>query len=98
MSFLKEIKKIEPKTTEITPKVKSFKQKNNRLNRKTETFKQKDFEINPNVKSIDDIPTTNIMTSGNLLGIVLRATRPKMLKNLRNHINNLLSGEKNAKN
>lgn len=79
MSFLKEFKKIEPK-----PIVKqSVKQ--------TRTIvKQEKVELNPNVNSIDDIPNTNIMTAGILLGVSLRANKKQMLENLKKYIDNLL--------
>jgi len=88
MSFLKDLKKTEPK-----PKIESFKQKKEPFKQKEKSFKQDDFEVNPKVKSINDIPNTNIITSGKLIGIRLRAKKPKMLMNLRDYINKLLKGE-----
>lgn len=86
MSFLKDLKK--------QPKTEMFKQKEKSVKQKTESFKQETLKLNPNVKSIEDIPNTNIMTSGNLLGIRLRAKKSKMLEELQNYIGELL---KNAK-
>lgn len=91
MSFLKDLK---PKKVEV------FKQKEVVFKQKKESFKQtpspkkdKPIDLNPKVKSLADIPNTNIMTIGSLLGVRLRATKPIMLKQLVKHINILLSGE-----
>jgi hypothetical protein len=86
VSFLKDLKKIEPKIPIVKQTVK---QKNNIVKQK----KKEPFDVNPKVKSIDDIPNTNIITSGKLIGIRLRAKKPKMLENLRDYINKLLTGE-----
>lgn len=56
--------------------------------------KKQPIILNPNVKSIDDIPNTNIMTSGKLLGVRLRATKEIMLKEFAKYITNLLENEK----
>lgn len=87
MSFLKELKKIE-----IKPIVKQT------VKQKIQIVKQDIFKINPEIKTIDDIPNINIMTSGNLLGVYLRANRRNMLKRLRSYIDKLLLGEKNELN
>jgi len=80
MSFLKGLKK-----TEVKPIVKQ-------VVKQTRTIvKQEKVSLNPNVNSIDDIPNTNIMTSGILLGVSLRGTKPKMLLNLKKYIDSLLS-------
>ena len=96
MSFLKELK---PKKEE------SFKQKEVVFKQKKESFKQtstpkKDtpLKLKPKVKSLADIPNTNIMTIGSLLGVRLRAKKPIMLKQLVKHINKILEEEKNELN
>lgn len=96
MSFLKELK---PKKVEIKPIVKqSVKQKDIIVKQIPSPKKDKPLKLNPNVKSLADIPNTNIMTIGNLLGIRLRAKKKIMLKQLIKHIEGklLISGEKNA--
>ena len=87
MSFLENLKKQPIKET--------FKQKNESFKQKNKSFKQDIFKINPEVKTINDIPNTNIMTSGKLIGVRLRANKKKMLEDLRDYINNLLESEKN---
>lgn len=79
MSFLKDLKKVEPEPT-VKQSVKQI----------PKTVKQETLKLNPNVKSIEDIPNVNIMTSGNLLGISLRAKRKKMLEELITYITELL--------
>jgi len=86
MSFLENLK--------VQPKEKISKQPKERSVKKKEVFKQDSFKINPEIKTIDDIPNTNIMTSGHLIGISLRANRKKMLEQLRSYIDNLLKSEK----
>ena len=86
---------MKPKKVEIKPIVKqSVKQKNIIVKQTPTPKKDKPLKLNPNVKSLADIPNTNIMTIGNLLGVRLRAKKPIMLKQLIKHIEeNLLSGE-----
>ena len=86
MSFLKGLKKVETK-----PSVKQFKQSVKQI---PIIVKQEEFELNPKVKTIDDIPNTNIMTSGKLIGIRLRADKPKMLKHLKEYIEGLIKNDK----
>ncbi|KKN04525.1 hypothetical protein LCGC14_1096520 [marine sediment metagenome] len=92
MSFLKNLKKVEIKPVikkiETKPTIKQI------IKQKKEEFKQDTFKINPEVKNIPDIPNTNIMTSGKLIGIRLRANKKEMLGQLRNYIDNLLKSEK----
>ena len=85
MSFLKKLKK--------QPEREMFKQPKESFKQKEEMFKQDTFKINPEVKTIDNIPNTNIMTSGKLIGIRLRANKKKMLEQLRSYIDNLLKSE-----
>jgi len=86
MSFLKGLKKEE--------KIEVFKQDKEPFKQKPKSFKQEEFELNPKVKTIDDIPNTNIMTSGKLIGIRLRADKPKMLKHLKEYIEGLIKNDK----
>jgi len=83
MSFLENLK-AQPKE-KISKQPKEIK--------KNESFKQDIFKINPEVKTINDIPNTNIMTSGKLIGVRLRANKKKMLEDLRSYIDNLLESE-----
>nr|BDI55164.1 MAG: hypothetical protein [uncultured archaeon] len=88
MSFLKGLKKTEPKIV---------KQKEGFVKQTPKSFKQEEFELNPKVKTIDDIPNTNIMTSGKLIGIRLRANKEIMLKNLKEYIEGLIKNERKKK-
>ena len=98
MSFLKNLKEVPPIVKQIvkqkTPKKEIVKQSQPKREAQP---KKESLKLNPNVKSIADIPNTNIMTIGNLLGIRLRDKKRPMLRQLNKHINNLLSGEKNDK-
>lgn len=82
MSFLKNLEK---KSKEIIREI--VKQKPIIVKQLPRIVKQNDFDINPQVKSIRDIPNTNIITSGKLLGIRLRANKKGMLRQLKNYIN-----------
>lgn len=95
MSFLKDLK---PKKVEIKQIVKQIvKQKTKTVKQTPSPKKDTPLKLNPKVKSLADIPNTNIMTIGNLLGIRLRAKKPIMLKQLIKYIEEkLLSGEKNG--
>ncbi|KKK98722.1 hypothetical protein LCGC14_2639890 [marine sediment metagenome] len=84
MSFLKGLKKIEAKPI-VKQEVRIVKQTKSIVRQKQESL-----NINPKVKSLSDIPNVNIMTSGNLIGIRLRADKKEMLKNLMNYIENLI--------
>ena len=55
--------------------------------------KYEPFKINPKVKSIVDIPNVNIMTSGNFIGIRLRAGKKEMLEILMNYIGDLIKND-----
>jgi len=96
MSYLDNIEKIlKDKKDKKEQKKKVFKPTFKQSFKQNENIKQDTFEINPEVKTINDIPNTNIMTSGKLIGVRLRANKKKMLEDLRDYINNLLESEKN---
>jgi len=95
MSFLKDIAK--KGNEQIQERVKqTVKQKKIVVKQKDDDIveyikqKQETFEINPTVISLKDIPNTNIMTSGKLIGVHLRAEKKEMLKKLMNYIGDLI--------
>lgn len=95
MSFLKDIAKAGEK--QIQNRVKQT-VKQNKVSVKQEKPKnpkprQEHLSLNPTVKSIKDIPNTNIMTSGKLLGIRLRDKKKPMLKQFIKYLTNLVEKE-----
>ena len=98
MSYLEKIAQAGKK--QVTEKVKqTVKQKKVIVKQEKPTIKQErkqeHLKLNPTVKTIKDIPNTNIMTSGKLLGIHLRDKKEPMLKQLKKYITKLLGEEKN---
>lgn len=91
MSYLEDLEKF---VKEQKAKATQFvKQKPKIVKQKREIVKQDSFEINPRVKSLDDIPNTNIITSGKLIGIRLRADKKQMLKDLIKYAGGLINGK-----
>jgi len=100
MSYFKNITEAGKK--QITERVKqTIKQKKVIVKQerpKTPEIKQEHLDINPTIKTIKDIPNVNIMTSGKLLGIHLRAQKKPMLKQFIKYLTKLLEDNKNEPN